>query len=318
MGFWEGKRVLVTGGSGLIGGYLCRALVDAGADATVYDLQAGGTLTMHGLSRKILPRISGDIMNLDMLRNSIQEQDFVFHLAANSGVEESRTIGYDAFMVNIVGTLNVLEACRSNPILQAVVCTTSNHVYGEQKPGMVYEDAKLNQLDTYSASKICADYLARAYAHNYKTPSVIVRNTNCYGPYDPHIKHIIPGTILSLLNGEAAVIRLDGRTIKSYLYTSDVADGLMLAAKWTAESGRYGEVFNLSGERISVLELVTMIQRLCNLGLMPIILGEIHDQHDEHLSTKKAESVLGWRPQVALSDGLSRTIDWFLESLLQP
>lgn len=311
MNFWDGKKILVTGASGLIGGYLCKALIDEGAIVTGYDMNIHGTLPWHGLHRDVFPdRVNGDILNYDMLHHFIQDKEFVFHLAANSGVEESRMMPRKSLDLNVMGTVNVLEACQHVPTLKAVTIASSNHIYGEQDEYPVSENAPLNQLDTYSVSKVCADYIARMYAHNYGTPAVIIRNTNCYGPYDPHIKHIIPSAILSALRGQQPVIKGTGDTKKGYLFTTDVAAGIMDAAEWSATHEAKGEVFNLSTDRISVSALVGTILTLTGSDLEPKILGSENDQNDEDLDWSKAKNLFGWEPKISLEDGLKATIDW--------
>ena len=144
-------KYLVTGGSGLIGSFLLPAIKVNGDDWRTFDIQDNyNVMDMSHI---------GDTLRAD-------RPDVVGHLAAQSGVEASRSSGYDSFRLNVLGTVNVLEACLFHGVKNVVVAS-SNHVYGAQTVWPVPEDAPLNQLDTYSVSKTCADYITRAYAHNY-------------------------------------------------------------------------------------------------------------------------------------------------------
>jgi CDP-glucose 4,6-dehydratase len=207
LSFWKGKRVVVTGGSGLIGTPMFAKLADLG-------ISWGCNLD--------IPEY--DVLDYNDILGGVSRADVCIHLAAISHVEDSRSRRHNTFDVNVRGTYNVLEACLDAGV-KSVVVASSNHVYGNQDVFPVPETAPLNQLDTYSASKIAADYIARAYGHNYGLPVAIIRNTNCFGPEDPHSDHLVPGTILSILRGGRPVLRSTGLTKKGYLYVEDVVLG---------------------------------------------------------------------------------------------
>lgn len=310
MTFWRAKRVLVTGCSGLIGAPMCKMLFEAGADVTGYDLDTEGILGDVGIHWQF-PVIRGDILNADQISAAAQHKDIVIHLAAISHVECARAAKAQTFRTNVLGTLNVLEACR--PDVQAVVVASSNHVYGQQRLDIrTLESAQLRQVDTYSVSKIMLDYLARAYSHNYGLPTAVMRNTNCYGPFDPHQDHIIPGSILSILAGRPPEIRSSGRIRKGYLYVDDVARAYLKVAEHTAESGQRGLAYNVaSKETYSALELVKALYCVMPEAValpMPVPAGQVNDQADEWLDTTLIESI-GWTPQETLESGLLKTAD---------
>ena len=297
MSFWDGKRVLVTGGAGLMGRPLRRSLAALGAAVRDYDIVDGQ-----------------DILDLGDLQNAVAGVDAVIHLAAMSNVEVCRKAGYAAYQNIVVGTLNVLEACRAYNPQMPVVVASSNHVYGEQKTLPVSENAPLNQLDTYSAAKIAADYLARSYAHNYGVNVVIMRSTNCFGPNDPHSGHIVPSTITAVLNGKAPVIKSNGFTKKSYLYVDDVIDAYIAAAEWVG-SGPYrqGTVFNVSDTPVSVLDLVHTILKVMGATVKPEVLGIPNDQHDEDLNDSFIRKATGWKPKHTLQEAIALTVAGFKE-----
>lgn len=310
--FWEGKRVLVTGATGLIGGPLCKLLLERGALVTGYDLETVGTFPAHGLVGKV-PVIQGSILNRSEMEEALRGEKVCIHLAAISGVEEARRQGIQAWEVNVRGTWMLLDACASTPGVEAFVGASSNHIYGEQGVKPTPEDAPFNQLDTYSATKAAMDILIRSYAHNYGLRTVVVRNTNCFGVGDPHTDHIIPGTILSVLRGEPPIIRSDGTRKKAYLYVNDVAEAYIAVAEWIMGRGysRPGTAFNVTGkESISVLDLVKTIIRVMGSKVGYTVLGEPNDQSDEALDDTAIQTRVGWRPKVSLEAGIAKTADW--------
>jgi CDP-glucose 4,6-dehydratase len=309
--FWNGKRVMITGVTGLIGGYLSKMLMEEGAEATGFDIDDRGTLIWHDTVGKF-PILKGDILDLDSVTMCMPNFDAVFHLAAISGVEASRSAGYGAFQVNTVGTLNVLEAARRMEPGVVVVAST-NHVYGKQVTLPAKESAPLNQMDTYTVAKIAADYITRGYYHNYNVPTIAIRNTNCFGPYDPHSDHIIPGVIQSILRQEPPIIKSNGETQKSYLHTQDVALAYMMVAEAGLGGRGLGEAINVSGEPISVLGLVNAILEVAGSTLQPIVMNEPNDQSNEHMDITRLRELTNWSPRFTLSSALHDTFLWFKE-----
>ncbi len=314
MTFWANQKVVVTGCSGLMGGHLCKLLLEEGAYLTGYDLTGEGTLSSHGLAGQF-PVIQEDIRNRETLYRAIRRHGVVFHLAAVSGVEASKQNPKRAWTVNVSGTGVVLDTCKAAGIDGAVVVASSNHIYGFQEALPVPETAQLNQLDTYSATKIAVDYMARSYAHNYRVPTVIMRNTNCFGPHDPHRDHIVGGTLYALVQGQRPVIRGTGKTSKSYLHVADVARAYMAAAEWEAETGRCGEVFNVSDKPISVRDFVDlMCQATGHADLLPIVLGQGNDQNNEWMDDTKLRTLTTWRPRYSLESAIQETYRWVVLS----
>jgi CDP-glucose 4,6-dehydratase len=311
--FYYGLNAMVTGCSGLIGASLCKVLLDAGAHVVGYDLERQGMLKEVGLTNDV-PVIPGDILNRVALRRAFEGQDVVFHLAAISGVANARILGYYAWETNLWGTLNVLEAARATK--SAVVSATTNHLYGATVSLPTPETASLDSLDTYAASKVAADVAVRSYGHTYGLVCATVRNTNCYGPYDPHLDHIIPGTITSILKHEPVTIRGDGTTSKSYLYVDDVADAYLRVAQHIVENNVHGVAFNVSCPPISVVDLVHQI--IAVVGIPQNVIrceNDDGEQHDEELDWSKVQQATGWHPTTSLKDGLALTVAGFRQRM---
>jgi CDP-glucose 4,6-dehydratase len=296
MSFWTDKKVFITGHKGLIGTPLVRLLEEKGAEVHGYDVADSSDENLD---------------NTELLRHCFTtvQPDVIIHLAAISGVEQARSLQNNTLEVNVKGTWNVLNTalgCGSYP----VVVASSNHVYGPQLTLPVDEKAPLNQLDTYSVSKICADYITRAYSHNYGLPTVVVRNTNCFGPADPHHDHLIPGTILSILRGETPILQSHGTTKKGYLYVDDVAEAYMSAAQFLIEN-KESTVFNVGANPVSAIEVVNQISTLMGYGGGVTIREEHNDQTDEDLDWSNFYIRTRWHPRHTLTEALEKTIDWF-------
>lgn len=317
-GFWKSRRVLITGASGFLGGWLSRLLTDAGAEVRGFDLAAGVCLKAHGLEGR-LPVDHGSVLDLDALERVIRDHriEVCFHLAGQSMIEGAAVGPLAAFDVNIRGTWIVLEACRRVGTLRAVVCASSNHTYGPQKSAPFPEEQPMNQLDVYGASKACADILTRSFAHNFGLSTVAVRNVNSFGPGDPHTSHIVTGSILSLLRGAAPVIRSDGSPVKAYLHARDTMAAYMLLAEHAGDPAVRGEAFNVTpAQPVGVLDLVrTIIKVSGKTGIEPVIAATDLSQKGffEHLSGEKMKRVLGWTPRLSLEEGLADTYRWYAD-----
>ncbi len=291
-------KILITGSEGLIGRPLSKLLTERGDEVIPFDI----------VGRR-------DIMERKAVSKYIRRADAVIHLAAQSGVEQARDAGYHAWQLNVVGTLNVLDACRLHD--KPVVMASSNHIYGHgDEP--TKENAPQFQLDTYSATKHAADVMARSYAHNYGLRCAVVRNTNCFGPDDPHDDHIVPGSILSLLRGEPATIRSNGKQDKAYLYVDDVAEAYTAVLDWLiSEKGIPGTAFNVSADEwISVLNLVQSIYKAVGVDGSPIVEGAPNDQADEWLDDSLMRSLTGWKPRHTLEEALAKTVAGFRDRLV--
>ena len=314
--FWSNRRVLVTGVSGFLGGWLAKMLLAEGAELVGYDLNMPGCLRAHGL-QGTFPIVQGSVLDLAGLEQALKDHriEVCIHLAGQSKIEDAATGPLAAFEVNIRGTWLVLEACRRTDGMIGVACASSNHTYGPQRTHPFTEEFPLNQVDIYGASKSCADILARTYAHEFDMPVVSVRNTNSFGGGDPHVSHVVTGTVLSLLKDEAPIIRSDGSPIKAYLHAEDTMAAYMLLAEHAGHDGVKGEAFNVTpDEPISVLDLVRTIVKVSGKkDLQPVALSTDLSQkgYFEYLSNDKIKRELGWQPRYTLEEAIRKTFEWY-------
>jgi len=315
--FWQGRRVLVTGANGFIPAWLIETLVGYGAEVTGFDRSPHGALDIHsGLGDKIT-LLLGDLTDQLKLEAILAEREIqtLFHLAAQSSISISRGSPVPAFESNIRGTWTVLDAARSYGKLDTIAVASSLTAYGEQATSPFDESFALNGNDPYAASKVCTDVLARCYAATYAMPIAAARTANIYGPADPHLDHIIPGTMLSLLRGERPIIRSDGTPSKGYLHVRDIVESYVLLGERAADPEVRGRAFNFHpDEPITVLDLVTLIIKVADRpDIEPLVTAQSKNQEHVWLANERAKRVLGWRQQVPLEDGLRETFAWFRE-----
>lgn len=315
--YWQGKNVLVTGCTGLLGSWLTRSLVDLGANVVglVRDMTANSNLCKFGLGDKI-NTVRGSLEDYFVLERLINEYevDTVFHLAAQTIVGTANRNPLSTFEANIRGTWNILEACRRNQKVKRVIVASSDKAYGEHDSLPYKEDFPLQGNHPYDVSKSCTDLISHTYYKTYKLPVCVTRCGNIYGGGDLNFNRIIPGTIQSVLNNEKPIIRSDGKFIRDYIYVLDIVDAYLYLAEKMEKLDIHGEAFNFSNEQpISVRDIVEKILTLMKReDLKPVVLNEAsHEIKYQYLSSEKARNMLHWKPQYSLEEGLSETIQWY-------
>ncbi|MGW7760108.1 GDP-mannose 4,6-dehydratase [Bacillus velezensis] len=316
MSFWKNKNVFVTGCTGLLGSCLVKELIDQGANVTglVRDTVPKSNL-YQGEQVKQMNIVQGALEDLDVIERALGEYeiDTVFHLAAQAIVGVANRNPISTFEANILGTWNILEACRRHPLIKRVIVASSDKAYGDQ-PVLPYdENMPLQCKHPYDVSKSCADLLSHTYFNTYGLPVCITRCGNLYGGGDLNFNRIIPQTIQLVLNGEAPEIRSDGTFIRDYFYIEDAVEAYLLLAEKMEELNLAGEAFNFSNEiQLTVLELVEKILKAMDSDLKPKVLNQgSHEIKHQYLSAEKARKLLNWTPAHTIDEGLEKTIEWY-------
>ena len=319
--FWLDRPTLVTGATGLVGGWLVKRLVAMRADVVclirdwvpqsellgAHTIEAVKTVRGHLPDQRLVERILGEY-----------EIDTVLHLAAQTIVPVANRNPVSTFESNVAGTWSLLEACRRSPTVKQIVIASSDKSYGEQEQLPYVETMPVAGRHPYDVSKSAGDLIAQSYAATYELPVVVTRCGNFYGGGDLNWSRIVPGTIRSILRARRPVIRSDGQFIRDYFYVEDGAAAYALLAERLAEDRSIaGEAFNFSNEQpISVLDLTHTILKLMDSSLEPLIRNEATNEiRRQYLSAAKARERLGWKPLFQLEDGLLRTIEWYRKFL---
>ena len=315
--FWKDRPVLVTGATGLVGGWLVEGLLRVGAEVVclVRDWVPQSRLLGSRLTEHV-KLVRGDIRDQSVLERVLGEYeiDTVFHLAAQTIVTIANRNPISTFETNIAGTWILLEACRRSPTVKQVIVASSDKAYGDQKILPYDEETPLQGRHPYDVSKSCGDLITQTYAVTYNLPVAITRCGNFYGGGDLNWSRIIPGTIRSILRGQRPVIRSDGQFVRDYFYVEDGAAAYMLLAEQlTLKPHLCGQAFNFSNEaQVTVLDLAQKILQLLNSDLTPDIRNEAsHEIRQQYLNAAKSRRMLGWQPLFTLDEGLAHTIEWY-------
>ena len=315
----KNQTVLVTGGGGFIGSRLCERLVQSGA--TVRAFVRYTSRAEIGLLRFLEPDIlkkveiiRGDLRDFSAVEQASRGVDIVFRLGALISIPYSYVHPVETVQTNVLGTLNILEACRKSGA--KLVHTSTSEVYGTALRVPIDEDHPLQGQSPYSASKIGADKLVESYFRSFGLPTVTVRPFNTYGP-GQSTRAVIPTIITQALAG--GVVRLGNLdAIRDFTYLDDTVEGFLLTAQADTWNG---ETYNLgSGEEISIGAIAALIFRLMGKQAeIQLEKNRLRPEKSEVLrlisDNRKAKLELGWQPTVGMEEGLQRTIRWIGEHL---
>jgi NAD dependent epimerase/dehydratase len=314
---WAGRKVLVTGGEGFIGSTLVDHLLALGAEvrAYVHYKPYGSAGYLAGREDEV-EIVAGDVRDGERVSEAVRGRDTVFHLAALIGIPYSYVAPESYIQTNVVGTYNVVNACRHHGIGR-MVHTSTSETYGTALTAPISEEHPLQPQSPYSASKIGADMMALSFKHSFDVPVAVIRPFNTYGPRQS-ARAVIP-TILSQLHAGATEIKLGSTTpTRDFNYVDDTARGFISVA----ESDRaLGHVVNIgSGREISIGDLAELLVSVSGKDAK-VIADESRVRPDnsevERLlcDNTRAREWCGWEPQVPLEEGLRRTSDWVRDHL---
>lgn len=320
MTFWREKRVLITGAGGFIGSHLVEMLVEERAKVRAfvrYNSRSDWGL-LSELPEETLDAVEvipGDLRDLPAVTAAMRGVSHVFHLGALIAIPYSYVHPAEVVEVNVMGTLNILLAARETGPVR-VVHTSTSEVYGTALHVPINETHPLQGQSPYSASKIGADKIAESFYRSFDVPVVTLRPFNTYGPRQS-TRAVIPTIITQALTRDVVMLgNLEAR--RDLTYVTDTATGFLRVAE---AGGVEGETFNLgAGFEISIGELAESIIRLTGRDVrIEIDPNRMRPEKSEVgrllADNAHARTRFGWEPQVALEDGLRRTIAWLKANL---
>jgi CDP-glucose 4,6-dehydratase len=311
------RTAFVTGGYGVLGTWLVRALLDRDVRVVALkrdEVRASG-LVLDGLEDRCVV-VHGDIRDMEAMDRVVGEYevDTVFHLAAQTIVGTAQRSPAPTFDVNIRGTWSVLEACRRHEVPRTVVAA-SDKAYGSTKDLPYREDHPLVATYPYDVSKAATDMIARSYWPSYGVPVATTRFANIYGGADLNPSRLVPETVAAVLAGRSPVIRSDGSPERDFLYVEDAAAAYLAIADALDGDGARGEAFNAGGDQPhSVLEVVSLVCRVAGSDVQPDVRGSGTPSGEidrQFVDSTKLRELTGWAPVVGLEEGLQRTVDWY-------
>ena len=317
MSGWQGRRVLVTGATGLVGAWLTRDLLAKGADvvALARDWDPQSELIRSGDVNRVTV-VNGVVEDLATVTRALNHNscDTVFHLAAQTQVGAAYRDPYETFESNVRGTHTLLEACRRlGSRIERIVVASSDKAYGDAEKLPYTEDTRLDAKYPYDTSKLCTDFLTRSYVVTYGLPATIARCGNIYGGGDLNWDRIVPGTIRWLLANERPIIRSNGLLTRDYVYVKEVVAAYESLAEQVQRPEVRGEAFNFSaGKPLNVLEIVAAVTKVVGVSLAPDVRDTARAEiRDQYLDSTRAQAVLGWRSGWTLEQGLAETVSWY-------
>ncbi len=315
------KRVLVTGADGFIGSHLVEGLLDSGY--LVRALSQYNSFGWFGWLEDIeskyienLEIIPGDIRDPFFVNDLVEDCFAVLHLAALIAIPHSYKSVSAYLETNLMGTLNILNACKNKNSLR-LICTSTSEIYGSAQYVPIDEDHPVNAQSPYAASKIAADQLAMAFIHSFDLPISIARPFNTYGPRQS-ARAVIPSIISQILSGAKEIKLGDVTPTRDFSHVSDIVRGFILMLE--VEPPLPGIVNFGSGFEISIAELVDLVSGITgNSVSVKLDQPRFRPRNSEVTrllaDNSKAKKVLNWSPKYygesGLKKGLTETIEWF-------
>lgn len=326
------KNLLITGGAGFIGSHVVRRLVRQYPDMMIWNLDAltyaGNLANLRDVEQATNYRfIKQDIRDREGLMALFQRQSFdgVVHLAAESHVDRSIE-GPQAFIeTNVLGTLHLLDAARSQWAGdfkgKRFYHVSTDEVYGSLgETGYFTETTPYDPRSPYSASKASSDHIVRAYYHTYGLPVVISNCSNNYGPYQFPEK-LIPLMIHNIVQEKPLPVYGDGRYTRDWLWVEEHAEAIDLIY----HQGQDGETYNIGGN--NEWQNIDLVHLLCRVmdrllgrpeGTAARLITFVKDRpgHDKRyaIDAGKIHRTLGWEPRMTMEEGLQRTAQWYLDN----
>jgi dTDP-glucose 4,6-dehydratase len=302
--------MLITGGAGFIGSNFVRYLLKNHLDWKIIVLDA---LTYAGRKENLqdvwdkITFIHGDIRKREDVERVAKDIDVIVNFAAETHVDRSIIEAGSFVLTDVLGTYNLLEACRKFDIKKFIQIGTDEE-YGHILNGSFKEEDKLNPRNPYAASKASASLMCQAYFETYGLPAVITRSTNNYGPFQHPEKFIAKTITYALLNRKIPIYGT-GKNVRDWIFVEDNCEAIDLVL----QKGKAGEIYNIAGKQeLENIEVVKTILKLMNKPESLIEFVKNRPGHDLRYSLDISKiGKLGWKPKIGFEEGIKKTIEWY-------
>jgi dTDP-glucose 4,6-dehydratase len=310
-------KILITGGAGFIGSNFILRMMNSHPEVGIVNLDiltyAGNLNNLKGVEKNpCYTFIKGDICDPDIVNAIIKKHrvDTIIHFAAESHVDRSIAKASEFVRTNVLGTHNLLECARHQPISRFIHIST-DEVYGSRLKGSFKENDILSPSSPYSASKAGSDLLALSYFKTYSLPVIITRCTNNFGPYQFPEK-LIPLFVTNLIEGKKVPVYGTGKNIRDWIHVGDHCR----AVEFVLDKGITGEIYNIGGgnEKTNI-EITEKILKFLKKDDSSIEYVTDRPGHDFRYSLDCSKLLkMGWRPQYSFEEGLKDTIEWYIQN----
>ena len=296
-------KTFVTGGSGFIGFYLVKQLLDQGHEVKVLDLKE------PSITHKNLEFINKSVM--DELIEDIKGCDIVFHFAAMLGVDNSDNKPLETMRINLEGSVNVFKsAVEAN--VKRIIYASSSEVYGEPRELPIRESSVKGPISTYGVSKLAAEIYAKAYNHDFGTSIKMVRFFNVYGPRQSN-NFVMTAFINNALQNKPLRVFGDGSQTRCFTYVGDIIDGILKVD----EKGKLGEAYNIGNNHpTTILDLANIIKEVTGSKSDIIKAGfgketRLKEREIEYrIPDISKMKVLGWEPKTMVKGGIKKILEF--------
>jgi UDP-glucose 4-epimerase len=317
--FYRGRRVMITGGLGFIGSNLARHLVALGSDILLVDSlipdYGGNLFNIDGIADQVRVNVA-DVRQQSTMNYLVRDREVIFNLAGQVSHIDSLRDPYSDLEINCRSQLTILEACRYNNPAVKVVYAGTRQVYGRPESLPVDEKHLVNPTDVNGINKAAGEYYHLVYNNVFKVRACSLRLTNVYGPRQL-IRHNRQGFIgwfirLAIENGTIEIYG-DGSQLRDFVHVDDAADAFLRAG---ASDACNGEVLNVGGDRpIAHAALAALIVEAAGSGRIEYVDWPAEkkaiDIGDFYADSTKLRGITGWKPSIALADGLRSTIAYY-------
>jgi CDP-glucose 4,6-dehydratase len=323
--FWKGKRVLLTGHTGFKGAWLTLWLHSLGARVTGYSLDPGTQPNLFSLAGvdKDCQDVRGDICDTEHLRRVFAESkpEIVLHLAAQALVRESYGHPEETWRVNVMGTLEVLEACRVSPSVKTVLVVTTDKVYENPERGEPFRETDpLGGYDPYSSSKAACEILCSSWRRSFLTDGAarvslpVARAGNVIGGGDFAKDRLIPDLVRNWRAGQETSLRYP-QAVRPWQHVLEPLGGYLLLAEKSYENpAAFSDAFNFGPSETDLHPVREVADLTCDLLGTKWKNESVSQPHEAgllRLSVDRARERLGWRPRLSFEEAVTRTCDWY-------